>query len=149
MINENELYEKFSRIEDLPISEEMLGAYLEGNVAPDELSEIEFMIESQPAVSDILNEVFETPLIDDIYASSLGVDSLSPEVAGTEGYENMSGQDPFSLSESELDILDNNDLQELLSQLELPSIDIDSCNGFNSTDNNGGYDINDPINLNF
>lgn len=148
MINENELYEKFSKIEDLSISEELLGAYLEGNITePTEIAEIEFMIETQPAVSDILNEIYKTPLVDDVYASSLCVDLLSPEVAGAEGYENIIGQDPFLLSVS--DFAGDNDLQDLLSQLELPSIEIDSCNGFNSTDNNAGYDINDPINLNF
>ena len=35
MIDE-ELLNKFDRIQDLPVSEEMLGAYMEGNTSDDE-----------------------------------------------------------------------------------------------------------------
>ncbi|MDE5905652.1 hypothetical protein, partial [Duncaniella sp.] len=39
MIDE-ELLSKFNRIEDLPVSEEMLGAYMEGNLHGSEFREV-------------------------------------------------------------------------------------------------------------
>ena len=43
MIDDN-LLAKFDRIQDLPVSEEMLGAYMEGNVDSCEASQIESVI---------------------------------------------------------------------------------------------------------
>ncbi len=42
---DKELLAKFDRIQDLPISEEMLGAYLEGNLQESELHEVQNLIE--------------------------------------------------------------------------------------------------------
>ena len=52
MINDD-LLSKFERIEDLPISEEMLGAYMEGNLSPYEVYDIGSAIQE----SDYLNEL--------------------------------------------------------------------------------------------
>ncbi|MDE6273020.1 MAG: hypothetical protein K2M31_08450 [Muribaculaceae bacterium] len=40
--------ERFSMLEDLPVSEEILGAYLEGNLSPDEEIYLSELIESDP-----------------------------------------------------------------------------------------------------
>lgn len=56
MIDE-ELMNKFDRIQDLPVSEEMLGAYLEGNLSEEEVSDIELMLQYQPYLSEISEEV--------------------------------------------------------------------------------------------
>lgn len=57
--NEN-LLDKFDRIDDLPVSEEMLGAYLEGNLDPIEQGFVENSIESYPELSFIA-EIEITP----------------------------------------------------------------------------------------
>lgn len=56
MIND-ELLAKFDRIQDLPVSEEMLGAYIEGNLDSTEFSEIADAIASNEALSDLLDNV--------------------------------------------------------------------------------------------
>lgn len=56
MIND-ELLAKFDRIQDLPVSEEMLGAYIEGNLDSTEFSEIADAIASNEALSDLLENV--------------------------------------------------------------------------------------------
>ena len=54
MINK-ELLAKFDRIQDLPVSEEMLGAYMEGNLDSTESSEIADAI----AFDEVLSDLFE------------------------------------------------------------------------------------------
>lgn len=53
----DELLNKFDRIEDLPVSEEMLGAYLEGNLDLLESSQIEFQISTDPYLSGLVDDV--------------------------------------------------------------------------------------------
>lgn len=66
----DELLNKFDRIEDLPVSEEMLGAYLEGNLHGSEFREIQNYIHDNDDVLglidivendiDILNDIDES-----------------------------------------------------------------------------------------
>lgn len=56
----DELLNKFDRIEDLPISEEMLGAYLEGNLNEDEISDIISVISQDGIVSNLMTSIEET-----------------------------------------------------------------------------------------
>ncbi len=56
----DELLNKFDRIEDLPVSEEMLGAYLEGNLNEDEISEIIPVISQDGIVSNLMTSIEET-----------------------------------------------------------------------------------------
>ena len=65
MIND-ELLVKFDRIQDLPVSEEMLGAYIEGNLDSTEFSEIADAIASNEALSDLLENVKMHTEIQDI-----------------------------------------------------------------------------------
>lgn len=53
----DKLLNKFDRIEDLPVSEEMLGAYLEGNLDLLESSQIEFQISTDPYLSGLVDDV--------------------------------------------------------------------------------------------
>lgn len=53
----DELLNKFDRIEDLPVSEEMLGAYLEDNLDSFEASKIESVISENSNLSDFVAEV--------------------------------------------------------------------------------------------
>lgn len=72
---DDELMKKFDSIEDLPISEEMLGAYLEGNLSPYESelvrneidSDLSLMNLTHSVTSDIdSNIIFDSSLIDSI-----------------------------------------------------------------------------------
>lgn len=54
MIDE-ELMNKFDRIQDLPVSEEMLGAYLEGNLSPIEAFDVELVIQEYDYLRDVLS----------------------------------------------------------------------------------------------
>lgn len=56
----DELLSKFGRIEDLPVSEEMLGAYLEGNLSEDEVSGIVQAISIDGIVSNLMTSIEET-----------------------------------------------------------------------------------------
>ena len=59
---DDELMKKFDNIEDLPISEEMLGAYLEGNLSDAESIVVNNTIDSFSELSSIITEI---PSIDD------------------------------------------------------------------------------------
>lgn len=59
MINED-LFAKFDSIEDLPISEEMLGAYMEGNLTESEALEIAPVISRDGMLSNLMNSIEET-----------------------------------------------------------------------------------------
>lgn len=70
-----ELQNKFDRIQDLPISEEMLGAYMEGNLDSAEREFIQQEINSDLSLINLSHSItenieselnFNTPLIDSI-----------------------------------------------------------------------------------
>lgn len=50
-------YEKLDKLMELPLSEEMLGAYIEGNLSEDELWEINECIESNDDLRSLVEEV--------------------------------------------------------------------------------------------
>lgn len=50
-------HSKFDFIEDLPVSEEMIGAYLEGNLLGSEMREVSNFVESDNNLYCIVNEV--------------------------------------------------------------------------------------------
>lgn len=54
---DNELLAKFDRIQDLPFSEEMLGAYLEGNLDSCEASQIESVISRDSTLSEFVDSI--------------------------------------------------------------------------------------------
>lgn len=74
----DELLNKFGRIEGLPVSEEMLGAYLEGNLDLLESSQIEFQISIDPYLSGLVDDVkLENVLNQDFLVDSeLGLQPL-------------------------------------------------------------------------
>jgi hypothetical protein len=54
---DDELLAKFVHIQDLPVSEEMLGAYTEGNVTDSEHLQISLLADSSSEISSLLCEV--------------------------------------------------------------------------------------------
>ncbi|MCM1142453.1 MAG: hypothetical protein NC453_28110 [Muribaculum sp.] len=63
MIND-ELFAKFDSIEELPISEEMLGAYVEGSLNDSEVSQVISTINDSPFVSEFINSLGELELFE-------------------------------------------------------------------------------------
>lgn len=57
MRNYNDIINEFDNIPDLPVSEEMLGAYLEGNLEGDELIDVGYMVQEDLLMSYIANEI--------------------------------------------------------------------------------------------
>lgn len=55
----DELLSKFDSIEDLPVSEEMLGAYMEGNLHGSVFREIQNYIHNEECVSTLLDVIHE------------------------------------------------------------------------------------------
>lgn len=54
---DDELLNKFDRIQDLPVSEEMLGAYMEGNLNDVESILVSNMLDSNPELSRLSYEI--------------------------------------------------------------------------------------------
>lgn len=92
---DDELMKKFDSIEDLPISEEMLGAYLEGNLDSVEASHVEFAMSEDSEFSDFVE----------------GVSSNSSSILDNMHNVLFAPMFPHSLSEIELDRLDSDMLQ--------------------------------------
>lgn len=65
---DDELLAKFDRIQELPVSEEMLGAYAEGNVTDSEQMLISSITDSSSEISTLLCELedWEDVLVDDL-----------------------------------------------------------------------------------
>lgn len=56
---DDELLSKFDRLEDLPVSEEILGAYLEDNLYPYEVYDVESAIQNSDYLNELTNEDLE------------------------------------------------------------------------------------------
>lgn len=56
-----ELKARFASIQDLPVSEEMLGAYIEGNLNGADLRDVQNFINSDQSILDMI-EVVESPM---------------------------------------------------------------------------------------
>ena len=79
----NDLLAQFESIQDNEISEETLGAYLEGNLNPDEFIQVENAINQDDALSSLMNDISEIETqsdnlqLDDIGMSLPNLDLLA------------------------------------------------------------------------
>lgn len=62
MKNYEDIINRFDEIQDLPVSEEMLGAYMEGNLSEDEKANLSNMIHENPDMEEI---IFMSDFIDE------------------------------------------------------------------------------------
>lgn len=53
---DNELLAKFDRIQDLPVSEEMLGAYIEGNLSATDEESLNTLVDENPIVNSLITD---------------------------------------------------------------------------------------------
>lgn len=81
----DELLSKFDRIQDLPVSEEMLGAYLEGNLSSSEIGEIETTLYENPYLNDLIDDNYlNIEDSNDDLALQLEIDEMSLPIVATE-----------------------------------------------------------------
>lgn len=89
MINDD-LLSKFERIEDLPVSEEMLGAYLEGNLRGAEMREVQNLINADNFVAEFSNmiedDIFQQNLVDYGMLSPQNIEYFFSEMADVDFY---------------------------------------------------------------
>lgn len=130
MIND-ELFAKFDSLEDLPISEEILGAYMEDNLSPAELTEVENSIQENDFVSSIVNSSIDIegeldsdgltayPNLDEIQLPNIPEDSfIDIDLSFTHPLSDMADYDyaaacAYDDGYSHNDIYSNNDLENL------------------------------------
>lgn len=137
----DELLSKFDRIEDLPVSEEMLGAYIEGNLSGSEIDNMELMLQNMPGVNNLYNEVAQTLDFADLQNDRF--DCL-----------NAYGIFSSSFSTEDAGHLNDIDISDTHLNMFLPNIDDSQDVAFNNwaiEDNNIGFDLNsdDKFDLNF
>lgn len=63
----DDLISRFGEIQDLPVSEELLGAYLEGNLDVYEMTEVSNLIYNDPSLKSMLNDA----TLDNIYNNQI------------------------------------------------------------------------------
>ncbi len=73
-MTDEKLLNKFDRIQDLPVSEEILGAYLEGNLSPSEIFDVESAIQEYDYLCDLVdsNTEYDTGIDNISIDSNLG-----------------------------------------------------------------------------
>lgn len=97
----DELLNKFDSIEDLPVSEEMLGAYIEGTLDSFESSQIESAISQDSLLSEFVDEIshdntgsildnLEHQILDPsypVFISDLDLPNIDGDIANVPFYE--------------------------------------------------------------
>lgn len=74
MIDYNDLINRIESMQDLPVSEEMLGAYTEGNLSYSEICNMETIIHKNSYLEEIVNSNYE--LDDDMKVNDISNDSI-------------------------------------------------------------------------
>lgn len=155
----DELISRFDDIQNLPISEEMLGAYVEGTLQGAELYVASEQIISDSRLNEMLNDAIETNLEDlvganhlwGIYEGDYGYwelglpPMLSPnDIALKDDKENT---DDFSADSDRFQVLDTLSLQNTENSLgdNLPNSSVMSNNSKTIIYGEAGENIFDPI----
>lgn len=142
-------------IKPLPISEEMLGAYLEGNLSAEEAQCIEQLIETDECLSGLLDDVEELTLMegtDSIYDDfpDFGEDYMLPEIPDTSdilgGFEEMVAAMPDFSPPIVENVFENNDVLndtiELSAYSEVDEIYLQDSDIYN--DDSDSFSLDDP-----
>lgn len=154
MKNYDDIISRFDNIQDLPVSEELLGAYLEKNVSNSELATLEFYIEENPIISDIIEDA------DDIQISPENLDIDNIEILddqvmqglsdwanwGTTMYKN---DENFFLSEvpemSEHHKLENENINLIMSTNSFSDLESSAADRIFGEGGNGNSPVFDPM----
>lgn len=133
------LLSRFDSVQELPVSEETLGAYLEGSLDGEELDDVELAIQYQPEINNLCEEVKQ------IYDSSIFSNNIS------DGFNSdIASSSPNNLGDVETDNVFSN--QDLLQDFDLPdigSLSGEVTNNLGNEDDIFGIDLSNDIDLNF
>ena len=112
MIND-ELLDKFDKIQDLPVSEEMLGAYLEGKLSNEENEFVHDAIESDLTLMNITFSASQP--IHDVFFEDVVIDSIELPLINNEINFDESGihDDPIDKPFDEPEIPSFPDLDDI------------------------------------
>ncbi|MDY3857606.1 MAG: hypothetical protein SO006_01880 [Muribaculaceae bacterium] len=114
MMNIDEkLQEKFDRVEDLPVSEELYGAYLEGNLTNEEAAEVEAAI----ADSDLMAEI-DVEMQTETDASADDVDPSDDSAASADNTSDTDDTDTDAVDKAD-DYAGDDDLPEILIEEDM------------------------------
>ena len=117
-------YEKLDELMELPISEEMLGAYLEGNLHGAELREVQNIVEKDSFVADLISSTDDVlQMINDL--SNPWADTIVDDFSGNADFQIMDS-DSFVLPEIvlgmpltiETDIIQDTAMAQLQGEVE-------------------------------
>lgn len=139
-------YEKLDALMELPVSEEMLGAYLEGNLHGSELREVQNIIEQDSFVVDIISDTNDILQMNDELSNPWMEDSFSGGLIEDQDFQLLMNND-FALPEIIMDaslgieenLIQDATLANLHSGLEdsthVGLNDGDNVNGINEANN--------------
>lgn len=117
----SELASRFNDIQDLPISEELIGAYFENNLPENEYDDVSDIIESDEAVASLYNEL-AAPSEDEIFFPEQ--DMFSPDQVISDDASVAEPED-LLFSENEYNTYDNISLDfQDLADSENESLDV-------------------------
>lgn len=117
-------YEKLDALMELPISEEMLGAYLEGNLHGAELREVQNIVEKDSFVADLISSADDVIQMNNDL-SNPWADNIADDFSGNADFQ-LINSDSFVLPEIvlggslgiETDIIQDTALAQLQGELE-------------------------------
>ena len=117
-------YEKLDALMELPISEEMLGAYLEGNLHGAELREVQNIVEKDSFVADLISSADDVIQMNNDL-SNPWADTIADDFSGNTDFQ-LINSDSFVLPEIvlggslgiETDIIQDTALAQLQGELE-------------------------------
>ena len=95
-------YEKLDVLMELPISEEMLGAYLEGNLHGAELREVQNIVEKDFFVADLISSTEDVMLMNNDLSNSW-TDTVADDFSSNADFQLMNSEG-FVLPEIVLDV---------------------------------------------
>lgn len=99
----------------LPVSEEMIGAYLEGNLTPEEVGYVERMMRDNDYLTELLNEVIDSDLENDDLDErdfSLDYDDFEVPAINEDDAERMMTDAYFGEEETETDMFGDDDMNQ-------------------------------------
>lgn len=120
----DELLEKINSIADLPLSEELLGTYLEGNLKGSELREVQNLIGSDQMVSDFCDLIYDSHLNEIAYPSDISLPFISNSIGSFEcSFDScevpiVSEEQSYGLIEADPHFMDNYLLGHIDSPLD-------------------------------
>lgn len=76
MIDYNDLINRIESMQDLPVSEEMLGAYCEGTLSPIDAASMDNYIANDAEIGELVDSVDNSQGSDNLYTFGYGIDGV-------------------------------------------------------------------------